>query len=472
VTVVGGGLSGAAAAIQLVQGSREEIAVTLVEPREALGRGMAYTADDPDHRLNGTAETHSLDPLDPSDLLRWCESSGLFARDPGAISAAGQVFLRRQDFGRYVGDRLREHAHRADTGSTIRHLRDRAVDAHDEPRRVTVRTARGAELPAELVVVATGNAAPRLPALLAGFESHPGVIADPFDLGRIRSLPADARVLLLGSGLTALDIVSTLLRREHRGPIAVRSRRGLRPRPARPPAEPGSKPGPTLLERIEGPVPAFVRAAGPRPTVRALLRALRRRIREDTARGGDWYAAFDDLRDVVWQIWPAVRPGEKRRFHRRLRHWYDAHRFRAPPQNDAMVRAAEREGRVAYGVLPGRTRVEATRDGFSLGDESFDTIVNCTGLDLAAGAQGNPFLEALLARGLATIDPSGVCFAVDAQCRPIGRDGRAHPRLRVIGPPTAGAFGDPLGVPFIVPQVRRIVPGMLATLESAALACP
>jgi uncharacterized NAD(P)/FAD-binding protein YdhS len=260
-------------------------------------------------------------------------------------------------------------------------------------------------------------------------------------------------------------------RRGHRGPIAVRSRRGLRPRPVRPPAA-GSKPGPTLLERIEGPVPAFVRAAGPRPTMRALLRTLRQRIREDVAQGGDWYAAFDDLRDVVWQLWPSVPPPEKRRFHRRLRPWYDAHRFRAPPQNDAMVRAAEREGRVAYGIVPAHAAIAALRSGLAVGDDTFDAIVNCTGVEPAVGDRGNPFLAALAARGRLTVDAGGMGFAVDAQCRPIGRDGRGHERLRVIGPPSAGTFGDPLGVLFIVPQVRRILPGMLATLESAAPAGP
>jgi hypothetical protein len=50
---------------------------------------------------------------------------------------------------------------------------------------------------------------------------------------------------------------------------------------------------------------------------------------------------------------------------------------------------------------------------------------------------------------------------VDARCRPIGTNGLAHPRLRVVGPPTAGTFGDPLGTLFIAPQIARVVPEML-----------
>ena len=56
-------------------------------------------------------------------------------------------------------------------------------------------------------------------------------------------------------------------------------------------------------------------------------------------------------------------------------------------------------------------------------------------------------------------------FEVDAQCRPIGRDGAPTPGLRIVGPPSAGSLGDPLGVPFIAPQIRRMIPGILAELR-------
>jgi uncharacterized NAD(P)/FAD-binding protein YdhS len=61
-------------------------------------------------------------------------------------------------------------------------------------------------------------------------------------------------------------------------------------------------------------------------------------------------------------------------------------------------------------------------------------------------------------------DATGVGFAVDLRCRPIGLDERAHRRLRVVGPPTAGTLGDPLGTLFIAPQIARVVAGMLADL--------
>jgi uncharacterized NAD(P)/FAD-binding protein YdhS len=137
-----------------------------------------------------------------------------------------------------------------------------------------------------------------------------------------------------------------MIRAGHEGTITAVSRRGLRPRPHRPvDAEPSKT---TLLERIDGPVAPFVLDAGTPPTARKLLRALRRRIREVEAAGGRWFVPFDELRDPLWRTWSALDVQEKRRTLRHLRPWYDVHRFRAPPQNDAFVRGAEEQGRIEF----------------------------------------------------------------------------------------------------------------------------
>jgi uncharacterized NAD(P)/FAD-binding protein YdhS len=470
VVIVGGGFTGAAAAVQLVRASAGPIAITIVEPREELGRGLAYSTPDPDHRINGNTDSHVVDLADAGELNRWCEAKGILERDPAARSRNGHTFIRRHDFGSYVRDTVAAHA-ACGNGSTIRHLRDTAIDAMLGDGGVNVLTRGGRSLQADLAILATGNAPARLPsALPASLAAHPHVIVDPADLPRLRAIPLDARVLLLGTGLTALDVASTLVRAGHHGGVLAISRRGLRPRLVR---LDGPSAGPTLLERIEGPIPAFVREAP--LTCRGLLRALRQRVEEAERDGGEWYAPFDAMRDVVRQFWPHMPAVEKRRFNRQLRTWYDTHRFRAPPQNDEMVRKAERASRVSFAAA-------RLRDVRALGDrlevrlahrtgveclERFDYLVNCTGLDPAAGARENPLLAALMEQGLLSPDASGIGFGVDDCCRPLGRDGAPQLRMRMFGPPTAGTFGDPLGVLFIAPQIRRAVPGMLAVLLGA-----
>ena len=464
ICIVGGGFSGAATAVQLVRASASPLAIDIVEPREELGRGMAYTAPDGDWRLNGSSDTHGIDPTDSGELTRWCVDHGTLDADPDAAAANGNVFVRRHDFGSFMRDQVAAHS-RMPNGSRIVHVRDLAIDAETQPASIAVELRSGRSIETDLLVIATGNSASRLPAAMASVAEDSRVLVDALDPKRLRDIPREATVLLLGSGLTALDVASTLVRKGHAGRITAISRRGLRPRLHRlsPPSG-----WPSLLERIEGPVPGFL--AGLPPTARGLLRALRARIREAEAEGSSWYAPFDAFRDVLWKVWVALPATEKRHALRWLRPWYDVHRFRAPPQNEALVRDAERRGIVAFRTGHVR-RVDARDDGLHVRiaargqagtAERFDYVVNCTGLDPASGARDNPLLARMLDRGLVAIDPSGVGFAVDAQCQAIDALGRPQPRLRMIGPPTAGTFGDPLGVLFIGPQIRRVVPSMLA----------
>ena len=475
ITIVGGGFSGASTAVQLARRSTIPLALTIVEPRAAIGYGIAYSSDDLDHRLNGNLAIHFVDPTDPDAFTRWCMREGSALRDPESVSADGSMFVRRREFGRFVAESV---AALSDLASIqLTHVRDRATDVIDEGG-LTVVTAEGSRLPSDLVVVATGNSIPPLPAAFApALARHAGVIAAPHDLERIRAIPKDARVLVVGTALTALDVISTMVRARHEGPITAVSRRGLRPRPYRPTDVGIEPPQSTLLERIEGPLAPFVLRAGPHPTARKLLHALRERIREVEAAGGLWYVAFDELRDPLWRLWSALDVREKRAILRHLRTWYDVHRFRAPPQNDAIVRAAEREGRVRFQAARlcsvdasgGTVEVRWIERGATLPQRhAFDVVVNCIGLDFADAMSANPFLAAMQRRGRLALDPTGIGIAVDRECRPSGADGRRDDRVRVVGPPTCGAFGDPLGALFIAAQIRRFVPGMLAHLADAS----
>jgi len=356
-------------------------------------------------------------------------------------------------------------------------VRDRAVDVVPGAASQAVVTAGGAALDCDIAVLAPGHTRARLPANFgAGFAAHARVIVDPLATAQLPALPPDDRVMVLGSGLTAYDIASTLLSAGHRGPIEVVSRRGLRPQAQRPPPAPGMPPLPPMLERLAAPPEPFIRAAGSPPTVRALLHAVRRQIRADARAGESWDAAFDHLRDMVGQVWPGMAVAEKRRFFRQLRPWYDTHRFRVAPQNAVIVAAAEARGQVRFraasieGVAsdgpdaPLRIALRERRAAAAR-TSVYDRVINCSGVD-STHPSAIPLYAALLERGMISIDPSGVGLAVDGRYRAIDRDGNAAPRLRLVGPPTLGARGDPLGSAFIGIQVYNMIPDLLAVLDN------
>jgi len=478
--IVGAGFTGCCLAVQLVRSAAVPLAITLIEPSSRLGRGLAYSAVDPDHRLNAPAYVHSMMPDDAFHFTTWCLKNQVLERDPVALSSDGGLYFRRSDFGLYIEDTLKQHAVWPETGCTITHLQDKAVGLLNDAGRWRVTTAKGNDVAADSVFVATGNPVPCLPAAFdAALAAHPGVFENPLNNLRLSTIAPQSRVLLLGSSLTALDVLATLLRQDHQGPIVVMSRHGLRPKPQAPIPEPLLKartpegiaalPSNILLSRILRPVPAYFLEHGQALTLRGMVKSLRAKTKEMQAEGANWYAVFDDMRDAVWQLWPQLPAQEKRRFLIKMRTWYDVHRFRTVPQSDQSVRSAEARGLIRFCAarLKSVSASEASDALDVLMRESgkaeasyvpFDVVINCTGLDAAKGIQANPFLVAALEAGFLRRDACSLGFEVDAQCRAVNNKGAVQNTLRVVGPPTVGSFGDPIGAMFIAAQIYRMLP--------------
>jgi len=470
IVVVGGGVSAASFAVQLVRSSSAPVDIAIVEPREHVGRGLAYSATDPDHRLNSPLDIHWIDPQRPLELRQWWEANDLGQRDAGCRTANGQVFLRRSDMGEYLSAKVQAHASDARTGSCIRHVRDTAMSVRIFDGLYGVTTEHHGELAGEMVVIATGNPVPSLrPPFRPEHQWEPRIIANPLEPDCLDSIPPTARVLVVGTGLTALDIISTLVRRDHCGGILVVSRRGLKPRPQ----SPETLQHPPRMPQMGTVVPGFIESEPAR--IRAWSAALRKEISRKAAQGQNWYQAFDPVRDVVWKLWPTLPTPEKLRFLRRLRVFYDVHRFRTPPMNEAMVADAERNGKVRYEQATLRAvhmrgdvvnvELASSAEGLRSWHE-FDFVVNCTGLDSGSAWRSNPLLHNLLETGLLRLHPTGIGFDVSEHCEALDTAGVPRPTLRVIGPPTAGAFGDPLAIPLIANQVHRMLPHVLGTLHS------
>ncbi len=472
VAIVGGGFTGAVFAIHLSRMAGRPLDIALVEPRARPGCGVAYDTDDPDHRLNAPLQIHFVYPDAPDHLPRWYAEQGGPARDPEALGPDGNYYPQRGEFGRYVEEQLRAHIAENASGSTIRHIRSRAAAARRTAGGYRLTLDDGQTLSARLTVLAAGYERPGAPPPFdAAVSGDTGFVADPWDTARLREIPADARVLVLGMSQTASDAIAVLLRNGHSGPITAVARRGLRPR--RKPAT-ASGPPPDIVERILRPVSLFTAAHGRQGTVRSLLHTLRAEVRRAEAAGGDWFGPFGDLRDSVWDVWPALPLAEKLRFLRHLRVWYDAHRFQLPPQVEARIAGAEAAGQLSFEAARCET---AATDGSAISvalrrrgsgerrRERFGAVVNCTGPGLRPERSGNPFIASLVAQGYAAPHPAGIGFGVDDECRAIGAGGRPDPHLRIVGPLTYGAFADQQGAPFIALRLCAIMPGIAAALQ-------
>jgi len=471
IAIIGGGYIGCAAAIQLSRQASQPLEIAIIEPAANLGSGVAFAADDPDHRLNAPTRVHFLYPENTESFGEWHAASGTRDSDPESLDDLGRVFARRADFGKYVARELANHRRKNPSGSIITHYRDTATGLTPQDSGWSVKLKSGDEIDAAVVLVTPCNLSPTVPAPFRNHGEHPAIYANPWDLKRLGDMAPDARVLIVGTGLTMADVTVTLMRDGPERRITAISRRGLFPQPQRrhPPSE-------SVWEALTQAIPAFVERHNLPKTVSAILRAHRADITALAEQGIEWQVAFDELRDAAHCLWPNLPAAEQQRYFRHLSPWYETHRFRLPPQTGAKLEAWQKNGRLEYraGFITNvanegnnlRVGLRA-RGQTAVDEERFDAVVNCTGPERDPTKTGNPFLIQLVKCGLATASPFAMGLEVDGDCRSLATDGTALESLRILGPLTRSRFGEINGIPTIAQQVYRITSKISAAMERA-----
>ncbi|HEV2818630.1 MAG TPA: FAD/NAD(P)-binding protein [Allosphingosinicella sp.] len=419
VAVVGGGAAGALQALHLKRAGIADI--VLIERARAPGRGVAYSTSRPEHLLNVPARRMSALADDPDHFTRW------FAARAGG---GEEDFAPRMLYGDYLAGLLAE--------AGIEALRGEAVDLADG----AVVLAGGGTIAADRIVLAPGNLKPATPPGIDPEALGALWFDDPWAEGIADGLGRGDVVLLLGTGLTAVDAALTLEAAGFPGRIVALSRRGLAPR-AHGPREP---------------------MVAPCEELPAGCTAMLRRVR---ARAGEigWRSAVHELRTVTSALWGAAGEAERRRFLRHLRPWWDVHRHKIAPAVGAAIEAMQ--GAAKLSVAAGKLVSAEAGGGRAVvrfrarGRDDVETlrvarIVNCTGPELHIVRSGEPLLLALVTAGRIRPDPLKIGIDVDRDCRTLDAEGKASDSLYAIGPVTRGTFWESVAVPDIRTQAARV----------------
>ena len=458
IAIVGGGYSGAAVAWHLAQVLKDRPGrIVVFEPRAELGRGLAYSTPDPDHRLNVPDHRMTLAIEDPLHFKRWLTSDAAPLLASGSATLAGEIFAPRVVFGQYVAAHL---APLIAAGRVV-HRQSVVTRISATGAQFAVQDASGAIVTADQVVLAVSHPPPALPSELAALRHDPALIEDPSAPGALAAVAPQERVLIVGSGLTAADILCSLMRQGQRGGVRILSRHGWRSQPH------GPKQAETTAEFTQGPA----------RTALTLLRRVRKALAADAARGLSWHAVFDRLRAQGPAIWAALPLAERRRFLRHLRALWDIHRFRIAPQTHDIVSRAERAGRVEFhaarliGVArtpQGLLTTIRPRGSSHLAHLTVDRVILATGPAHGQVIAGNPALASLQEQGLVQPDPLALGIATTPEGRAIGQAGAAVPGLFVAGPLARGTVGELMGVPEVTAWSEHLARQLVADLPQPA----
>ncbi|AER56698.1 hypothetical protein DSC_10270 [Pseudoxanthomonas spadix BD-a59] len=448
ITLIGAGFCGSTLAVELLRQGGPDTRVTLVGQPETFGRGVAYGAARPEHLLNVRAKDLGADAAVPSGFA-----------DTLALGERGRLdFLPRLAYGEYLQSRLQQAAEAA---SGLARIEEEAVAVDRVPGGFQVLLANGEDFFSEVVVLAVGALPPQR---LAGVGPRLAVdrryIGWPWQDGAIDTIAPEARLLIVGAGLTMADVAVTLRQRGHRGPITALSRHGLVPQ-----------------AHLEVPGAPLELPPGVHQALRDHdLRGLVRTLRQLSTVVDDWRRVVDALRPHLQPFWRGLDLATRARFLRHLRSHWETLRHRLAPSVAGQLQAMQAAGqlRVVAGRLlrarVGVGDVEALirpRGADSAWLGHFDVMIRATGLDTDIERSSHPLVATLRDAGLIGADPLGLGVDADAHLRLRDRFGTPVTGLYCLGPLLRGQLWEITAVPELRAAARDLARRLLSQQAGA-----
>ena len=307
---------------------------------------------------------------------------------------------------------------------------------------------RAAPLIADVVILATSYGAKR--------ASDLGALA-PYGRLPSKRLTTAKSIVLIGSGLTMVDVLLSARRDGFLGKAIVVSRHGQLPRAH---AAKG-----VIPQQIE--VPQFRRLS-------SLTAAVRIACEAAEAHGSPWQGIINGVRASLQTTWQSLPGEDQARFLRHLRPFWDTHRHRLPLDVHEQLRREFDHGRAA--LVRGRViSVERQRETFLVSLKrtaaataqvlETDLAFDCTGHkpDLSS-----PLLRNLLKQGLARPDAHHLGIAVRPNGQVLGPD-HVTRHLFAVGPLCQGSIWEITAVPEIVRQANAAAATIATLLKPAEM---
>ncbi|MBV8526298.1 MAG: FAD/NAD(P)-binding protein [Acetobacteraceae bacterium] len=452
IAVIGAGVSGVLTAIHLLWRCRREDRVYLVEKRASLGPGVAYATRHPLHLVNIRAENMSAFADEPDHFVKWLGRLPERERANAGCKTLAGLFVRREIYGRYIQELLHDTITRQGGAQNLFIVIDTATALAQGGRGLLLETEVGRTYEVDAAVLAIGNFPP-------GDQNLPGYINNPWAEDALDGLHPGLPVVLIGTGLTAVDTILMLQERGFDGPIYAFSRHGLLPQ-AHAPASPWS---------------GFRLDADDRRSLVSLTRAVRREVQRAAAVGVDWRCVVDALRPEVQHLWTEFSMDDRRRFVHHLRPYWDVHRHRMAPPVAEAVAAMRKTGQLQ--VASGRIiSIEPGQKGLHLrwrsrsraeGEILAQRVVDCRGPGTDYARLPSPLTRQMLADGLARPDPCRLGLETTPLGALVGRNGVPSSAIFGVGPVTRGTFWEITSVPDIREHAEAVAVRALAAARAS-----
>ncbi len=432
IAIIGAGFSGTLLAVNLLD--QTDANVVLIERApERIGRGVAYSTQESNHLLNVRAGNMSAFPDEPDHFCNWLQAKG---------SDDIKSFVPRHIYGDYLSETLA--ASLAKWPDRIRILQGEAVSITETDDAAVVQLSSGDPIAADRLVLSLGNLPPHDPVDDLRHQLSPErYIADPWSYSGGAELSEQDVVLIIGTGLTAVDVILRLISGGFKGKIMALSRRGLRPH--------------RHIEGLPRPKAVFERPA-------QTLSGISKWLRQASATQ-DWRLSVDSIRPITQIIWSSLDIRTRQRFLRHARPFWDVHRHRTAPvvadQLDELISSSKLEfvgGKPQLFVeVADKVIVHWRPRGHNTIHQMVATkIINCTGPQGDVLRSDDAQIVQLLKAGQIRPDILRLGIDTDSYGYVIGSDGKASRHIMAVGPMTRSSLWEVVAVPDIRSQVSNL----------------
>lgn len=458
VAIIGGGFCGTVAAVNLARLARHPLRVIVINHGNPIGRGIAYGTKQPDHLLNVAARNMSAFPEQPHHFVEWLGTRSEYADMQDQVLR--EQFAPRRVYGDYLQSLLFWHRQSPGHAETLMELIDGEVlDVVPSEDQIALVVSQHPTIMADMAILAIGNQPPEILGDVTAEFDHPRYLSNPWKPVDYVAADPQKDVVLLGAGLTMIDVFLTLSALDWQGTIHAVSRTGLLP-----------------LPHFQGIAYTDFPLADPTSLgLSELVRLMMMHCDQLRERGENAAIVVDKLRPFTQRIWQNFTVAEKQRFCREFRTRWNVMRHRiarsihdrltsAMALNSLRILQGRLHGMAAHGSSiqvtiegsapnPGRTLIEAA------------WVINCTGPQESYRHSKSTLVQNLFDRGLIQADDMDMGIRVGPDFSVIGGDGMASRFLLAIGPMLKGTLWETTAVPELRIQALHAAERILEVLH-------
>lgn len=444
IAIIGGGFSGAATAIHICRSYQKPLKVLFFNHGYPTAKGIAYSSQSKYHVLNVAACKMSLFNNEPLHFVNWVRNNYAEFNDENLENK----FLPRSIFGEYVVHHF-SNARKNILSVEVVEIKKQVTDIEFVNGKYTVVTSENEKHSADKILYAPGNFMPEIPKSVSNelIESK-YYFSNPWTDDAIDNLNNNDDVLILGTGLTMVDTVLSLVERKLQGNIIAASTHGFFPLPHR-----KYEPYSDILIELKRPY-----------SINQIFDVFRKHVKEARKRNLFGAAVVDALRPFTQDIWLQLDLSEKKRFINHVRHTWGLARHRLPVEVYERITPLLQSGKLK--ILAGRIKESKLTDGkveVMITERKSQIpvfmkaqrIINCTGPQTNITKINDSLMQNLLKRNL--IEPDELDLGIRATAYGnVITENKISTSFFTIGSTLRGVLWESTAVPEIRVQAERV----------------